>query len=59
VAIAFYHGAKTHGEFVNSTVAFDKKRAANGEKGYAAGTLFEPKMAWGFAISRIFLSGCH
>lgn len=41
--VPFISGAKTHGEFVNSTVAFDKKRAANGEKGYVAGTLFEPK----------------
>jgi hypothetical protein len=41
--VPFISGKKTHGEFVNSTVAFDKKRAANGEKGYAAGTLFEPK----------------
>lgn len=36
-------GEKTHGEFVNSTVSFDKKRAANGEKDYIAGTLFNPK----------------
>ncbi|MES2275169.1 MAG: alginate lyase family protein [Bacteroidota bacterium] len=41
--VPFISGAKTHGEFVNSTVAFDKKRAANGEKGYIAGTLFEPR----------------
>ncbi|MCO5934171.1 alginate lyase family protein [Mucilaginibacter sp. RB4R14] len=36
-------GEKTHPEFVNSKVPFDKKRAENGEKGYAPGTLFEPK----------------
>jgi hypothetical protein len=36
-------GEKTHAEFVNSTVNFDKKRANNGEKGYIAGTLFNPK----------------
>lgn len=41
--VPFVSGVKTHGEFVNSTVAFDKKRAANGEKGYIAGTLFEPR----------------
>ncbi|MBB5395912.1 alginate lyase family protein [Mucilaginibacter sp. AK015] len=35
-------GEKIHPEFVKSTVAFDKKRAENGEKGYAPGTLFEP-----------------
>ncbi|MFD0765167.1 alginate lyase family protein [Mucilaginibacter lutimaris] len=36
-------GEKTHPEFVNSKVPFDKKRAENGEKGYAPSTLFEPK----------------
>ncbi len=35
-------GEKTHGEFVNSTVPFDIARAKNNEKGYAAGTLFNP-----------------
>lgn len=35
-------GEKTHPEFVKSKVPFDKKRAENGEKGYAPGTLFEP-----------------
>ncbi len=36
-------GRKTHAEFVNSTVEFDRKRAQNGETSYKAGTLFEPK----------------
>ncbi|OOQ56532.1 alginate lyase family protein [Mucilaginibacter pedocola] len=36
-------GEKTHPEFVKSKVAFDLKRAQNNEKGYAPGTLFEPK----------------
>jgi hypothetical protein len=40
--IPFFTGEKTHAEWVNSTSAFDKKRAANGEKGYIAGTLFKP-----------------
>ncbi|NHA02202.1 hypothetical protein G7092_00265 [Mucilaginibacter sp. HC2] len=40
--VPFVTGAKTHGEFVNSKVPFDKQRAANHEKGYEAGTLFEP-----------------
>ena len=40
--VPFVTGAKTHGEFVNSKVSFDKKRAENHEKGYEAGTLFEP-----------------
>lgn len=39
----FMTGEKTHPEFVKSTVAFDLKRAQNNEKGYAPGTLFEPK----------------
>ncbi len=39
----FMTGEKTHPEFVNSKVAFDLKRAQNNEKGYAPGTLFEPK----------------
>jgi hypothetical protein len=39
----YVSGEKTHGEFVNSTVSFDKKRAQNGEKDYVAGTLFNPK----------------
>ncbi|PTR00804.1 alginate lyase [Mucilaginibacter yixingensis] len=45
--LPFVEGAKTHPEFVNSRVEFDKKRARNGEKGYIAGTLFEPKNGLG------------
>jgi len=41
--VPFMTGGKTHAEFVKSTVPFDLKRAQNNEKGYAAGTLFEPK----------------
>ncbi|NCD71225.1 alginate lyase family protein [Mucilaginibacter agri] len=41
--IPYMNGEKTHGEFVKSTVPFDKKRAENHEKGYEAGTLFQPK----------------
>jgi hypothetical protein len=41
--VPFVTGEKTHAEFVNSKVGFDKARAANHEKGYEAGTLFEPK----------------
>ncbi|MGF7042470.1 alginate lyase family protein [Mucilaginibacter lappiensis] len=40
--VPFVTGEKTHAEFVNSKVGFDKARAANHEKGYEAGTLFEP-----------------
>lgn len=45
--VPFVKGTKTHEEFVNSKVAFDKKRAQNGEKDYKAGTLFEPKNGLG------------
>ena len=41
--IPYMLGDKTHGEFVNSTVPFDLKRAKNNEKGYKAGTLFNPE----------------
>ena len=41
--VPFMNGEKTHPEFVNSKVPFDIQRAKNGEKGYAPGTLFEPK----------------
>lgn len=39
--VPFYTGEKTHGEFLNSTVEFDKARARNGEKGYEAGAKFK------------------
>jgi hypothetical protein len=39
----FVTGEKTHAEFVNSTVDFDRKRAQNNEAAYKAGTSFEPK----------------
>lgn len=41
--LPYLDGRQTHAEFVNSTVEFDRRRAKNGEAGYAAGTLFEPK----------------
>ena len=41
--LPYVNGQKTHGEFVNSTVDFDRKRAQNNESAYKAGTLFEPK----------------
>ncbi|HTI88979.1 MAG TPA: alginate lyase family protein [Puia sp.] len=41
--LPYVTGQKTHGEFVNSTVDFDRKRAQNNESAYKAGTLFEPK----------------
>lgn len=48
--LPYLTGAKTHGEFVNSTVAFDKKRANNGEKDYVAGTPFNPKNGVGTLV---------
>jgi hypothetical protein len=41
--LPYITGEKTHGEFVNSTVAFDLKRAKNGEAEYKAGTLWDAK----------------
>jgi hypothetical protein len=41
--LPYLDGRQTHAEFVNSTVDFDRRRAQNGEAGYKAGTLFEPK----------------
>lgn len=43
--LPFFTGENTHAEWVNSKSAFDKKRAANGEKGYIAGTFFKPEEA--------------
>lgn len=54
----FMTGEKTHPEFVKSTVPFDKKRAENGEKGYAPGTLFEPKNGvYTFSLAAYFDKG--
>jgi hypothetical protein len=41
--LPWLNGQKTHPEFVNSTVDFDRKRAQNNEAAYKAGTLFEAK----------------
>ena len=40
--IPFETGEKTHAEFVNSKAAFDRKRAAAGEKEYVAGHPWNP-----------------
>lgn len=40
--VPFVTGEKTHEEFVNTKVAFDKARAKNGEQAYISGTLFKP-----------------
>jgi hypothetical protein len=41
--VPYCTGEKEHHEFVNSRVEFDRKRAANGEKGYVIGHLFRPE----------------
>jgi len=41
--VPYLNGEKTHPEFVNSTVNFDRERAKNNEPGYKAGSLFDPK----------------
>ncbi len=40
--LPYLDGRKTHAEFVNSTVEFDRQRAKNGEASYKAGTMFQP-----------------
>lgn len=40
--VPFVTGEKTHGEFVNSHVPFDIKRAKNNEKDYQPGAKFNP-----------------
>ena len=41
--LPYLDGRKTHAEFVNSTVEFDRKRAQNGEAAYKAGSFFDPR----------------
>lgn len=43
--IPYADGTQTHAEFVNSTVKFDRERAAAGQASYQPGTLFKPKNA--------------
>lgn len=43
--LPFVTGEKTHAEFVNSKVAFDKRRADNHEAGFTTGALFNPTHA--------------
>ncbi|HEY6902400.1 MAG TPA: hypothetical protein VI233_17205, partial [Puia sp.] len=45
---------KTHAEFVNSTVEFDRKRAQNNETAYRSGTLFEPKNGIGTLVLAVY-----
>lgn len=41
--LPFVTGEKTHPEFVNSKVPFDRQRAQNGQAEYKAGTLWDPR----------------
>jgi hypothetical protein len=41
--LPYVMGEKTHAEFENSTVEFDRRRAQNGEAAYKAGSMFDPK----------------
>lgn len=41
--VPYATGEKQHKEYVNSKVAFDRKRAEAGEKGYAPGTIADPR----------------
>jgi hypothetical protein len=43
--VPYAQGTKPHPEFVNSKVAFDRKRAESGEKEYEAGSPFQPRSA--------------
>ncbi|HEY2761120.1 MAG TPA: alginate lyase family protein [Pirellulales bacterium] len=43
--LPYARGIKTHAEFVNSKVSFDRKRAEAGAKAYQAGSPFQPGSA--------------
>ena len=49
-------GEKTHAEFVNSKVAFDRKRAQNNEPDYITGANFNPKKAIDVFISATYFN---
>lgn len=55
--LPYLDGRQTHAEFVNSKVEFDRKRAQNGEKGYEAGTLFQPKSGMGVLLLAAYFDG--
>jgi hypothetical protein len=48
--LPYVTGEKTHAEFVNSTVEFDRRRAQNGEAAYKAGSMFDPKNGVGVLL---------
>ncbi|MDB6116985.1 MAG: alginate lyase [Verrucomicrobiaceae bacterium] len=43
--VPYCDGSKTHAEFVNSKVEFDRKRSEAGQREFATGKLFDPKDA--------------
>ena len=55
--LPYLDGRQTHAEFVNSTVDFDRRRAQNGEAGYKAGTLFEPKSGIATLVLAAYFDG--
>jgi hypothetical protein len=56
--VPYMLGDKTHGEFVKSTVSFDLQRAKNNEKGYKAGTLFNPESGlYTLSLAAYFIPG--
>lgn len=55
--LPYLDGRKTHAEFVNSKVEFDRKRAENGEAGYKAGTPFDPKSGIGVLLLAAYFDG--
>jgi len=52
--IPFVSGEKTHGEYVNSTVAFDKKRADNKEPGFQIGAPFKQTAGVGVLVEAAY-----
>jgi hypothetical protein len=52
--IPFVSGEKTHPEYVNSTVAFDKKRADNKEPGFQIGAPFKQTAGIGVLVQAAY-----
>jgi ribosomal protein L10 len=57
--IPYATGEKTHAEFVNSNVAFDRKRAQNKEPDYMIGANFNPKKAIDVFISAAYFNPAY
>ena len=52
--IPFVTGEKTHPEYVNSKVSFDKKRSDNKEPGFEIGANFKPT-----AATEVIIEACY